>query len=134
MCLYVPLRTGKHSILPGANLLRYLKNNIQNEPDRIWNREMLSLIQEMIHCRMDFLPKRRQMLKKAGFAERYRAILRKADEEYKDVPPSEYYKEGYNLYRWMDKDMENHLLFLNDYRVPATNSEAERLLRSYKRK
>lgn len=30
--------------------------------------------------------------------------------------------------------MENHLLFLHDHRAPATNNEAERLLRSYKRK
>ena len=30
--------------------------------------------------------------------------------------------------------MRNHLLFLHDFRVPATNNEAERLLRNYKRK
>ena len=30
--------------------------------------------------------------------------------------------------------MHNHLLFLHDIRVPATNNEAERLLRNYKRK
>ena len=30
--------------------------------------------------------------------------------------------------------MQNHLLFLHDLRVPATNNEAERLLRNYKRK
>lgn len=30
--------------------------------------------------------------------------------------------------------MSNHLLFLHDHGVPATNNEAERLLRSYKRK
>ena len=30
--------------------------------------------------------------------------------------------------------MRNHLLFLHDLRIPATNNEAERLLRNYKRK
>lgn len=30
--------------------------------------------------------------------------------------------------------MESHILFLHDNRVPTTNNEAERLLRSYKRK
>ena len=30
--------------------------------------------------------------------------------------------------------MQDHLLFLHDLRVPATNNEAERLLRNYKRK
>ena len=34
----------------------------------------------------------------------------------------------------MEKYMQNHLLFLHDLRVPATNNEAERLLRNYKRK
>ena len=34
----------------------------------------------------------------------------------------------------MEQYMENHFLFLHDHRVPTTNNEAERLLRSYKRK
>ena len=34
----------------------------------------------------------------------------------------------------MEKYMQNHLLFLHNSRVPATNNEAERLLRKYKRK
>ena len=34
----------------------------------------------------------------------------------------------------MEEYMANHLLFLHDRRVPATNNEAERLLRGYKRK
>ena len=34
----------------------------------------------------------------------------------------------------MKKYQQNHLLFLHDLRVPATNNEAERLLRKYKRK
>ncbi|MGE9860822.1 hypothetical protein ACQQ93_12885 [Lachnospiraceae bacterium SGI.256] len=34
----------------------------------------------------------------------------------------------------MEKYKANHLLFLHDARVPATNNEAERLLRNYKRK
>ena len=34
----------------------------------------------------------------------------------------------------MEKYMQNHLLFLHDFRIPATNNEAESLLRNYKRK
>lgn len=118
-----------------AHVLRYLKDSIQNEPDRTWNREMRSLIQEMIHYRNGCTPEEEPDAEKtAGFEERYKAILHKAEEEYRNIPPSEYYKEGYNLYRRMEKYMENHLLFLHDHRVPATNNEAERLLRSYKRK
>ena len=43
-------------------------------------------------------------------------------------------REGYNLFLRMEKYMRNHLLFLHDLRIPATNNEAERLLRNYKRK
>lgn len=118
-----------------AHVLRYLKDSIQNEPDRTWNGEMRSLIQEMIHYRKSIPPEEEADANKtAGFEKRYREILCRAEEEYKDIPPSEYYKEGYNLYRRMEKYMENHLLFLHDHRVPATNNEAERLLRNYKRK
>ena len=34
----------------------------------------------------------------------------------------------------MEKYMQDHLLFLHDSRIPATNNEAERLLRNYKLK
>lgn len=34
-----------------AHVLRYLKDSIENEGDRTWNRQMRSLIQEMIHYR-----------------------------------------------------------------------------------
>ncbi len=50
------------------------------------------------------------------------------------MPASEYYKDGHNLFLRMKEYMPNHLLFLHDCRVPPTNNEAERLLRSYKRK
>ncbi|MBO5069317.1 MAG: transposase [Roseburia sp.] len=96
---------------------------------------MRALIQEMIHYRnrlpQGALPDDEKV---SGFEERYRAILLKAKEEYGYVPASEYYKEGYNLYLRMKEYMSNHLLFLHDHRVPATNNESERLLRQYKRK
>ena len=85
-----------------SHILRYLKDSIQNEPDRTWNKEMHKLIQEMIHvvnqkeagekCSDDQI---------AGFEERYQAILAKAKEEYEYEPASEYYMDGYNLYRRM---------------------------------
>lgn len=118
-----------------AHVLRYLKDSIENETDRTWNKEMRSLIQEMIHYRnclpQGALPNDEKV---SGFEERYRAILQKAKEEYEYVPASEYYKDGYNLYLRMEAYMSNHLLFLHDHRVPTTNNESERLLRQYKRK
>lgn len=118
-----------------AHVLRYLKDSIDNEPDRKWNREMRSLVQEMIHYR-NGLPCNEEPDgdKTADFEKRYLEILSRAKEEYEYIPPSEYYRDGYNLYRRMEKYMSSHLLFLHDHRVPATNNLAERLLRAYKRK
>ena len=59
---------------------------------------------------------------------------KKVRKEYEDIPPEPHYRDGYNLYRRMEKYMENHLLFLKEPGVPSTNNEAERRLRPYKRK
>lgn len=68
------------------------------------------------------------------FEKRYQAVLERARKEYEEIPAGDYYKDGYNLFLRMEKYIQNHLLFLHDPRVPATNNEAERLLRNYKRK
>lgn len=118
-----------------AHILRYLKDSMDNEPERTWNKEMHALIREMIHYQngleagTDCDP-----AEVSRFESRYLEILEKAEEEYKDIPANEYYKEGYNLFVRMKEYMSSHLLFLHDCRVPPTNNEAERLLRSYKRK
>lgn len=118
-----------------AHILRYLKDSIQNEPERTWNKQMRSLVREMIHYRNGLDdPGECSPEKTAEFEGRYRAILQKAKEEYEYIPANDYYKDGYNLYLRMEQYMANHLLFLHDHRVPSTNNEAERLLRSYKRK
>lgn len=118
-----------------AHILRYLKDSMSNEPDRIWNNKMYALIQETIHYRKGIPPDTQPDMEKVSkFEERYNVILKKAEEEYEYIPPSDYYRDGYNLYLRMKKYMSNHLLFLHDHRVPTTNNEAERLLRKYKRK
>lgn len=118
-----------------AHVLRYLKDSMDNETDRSWNKEMRALIQEMIHYRNHVSPEAGPDKEKIqAYEERYRAILQKAKEEYEYEPASEYYRDGYNLYRRLEEYMSNHLLFLHDYRVPTTNNEAERLLRCFKRK
>ena len=118
-----------------AHVLRYLKGSIENEPDRIWNTQMHPLIREMIHYRNEL---------EAGlecdanvvqeFEARYHEILLKAEEEYEDIPCSDYYRDGYNLSKRMDEYQNAHLLFLHDCRIPITNNLAERLLRTFKRK
>ena len=118
-----------------AHILRYLKDSIGNEPERIWNKQMYSLIREMIHYRNNLPHETGCSIEKiAELESQYEKILHKAKEEYEYIPPNTYYKEGYNLYLRMEKYRSNHLLFLHNYRVPTTNNEAERLLRGYKRK
>lgn len=118
-----------------AHVLRYLKDSMGNESDRTWNKQMHSLIREMIHYRNNLPPATDCSMEKiAEFESQYKEILHQAKEEYEYIPPSKYYKEGYNLYLRMEKYMSNHLLFLYNYRIPTTNNEAERLLRVYKRK
>ena len=118
-----------------AHVLRYLKGSMDNEPDRTWNKDMHSLVQEMIHFRNGLQPSEEpDPCKVSEFEERYRKILETARKKYEDVPANDYYRDGYNLFLRMEKYMQNHLLFLHDLRVPATNNEAERLLRNYKQK
>lgn len=118
-----------------AHVMRYLKDSMDNETERIWSKEMRLLVQEMIHYRNNLAPENKSNPEKISeYETRYKEILETARNEYDYIPASEYYKDGYNLYLRMQKYMANHLLFLHDSRVPTTNNEAERLLRSYKRK
>jgi hypothetical protein len=118
-----------------AHILRYLLDSVENEPGRTWSSEMRTLIREMIHYRNGLAPEEDfDSAVVEGYEKRYSEILEKARREYEDIPASDYYRDGYNLYIRMEKYMQNHLLFLHDKRVPTTNNEAERLLRNYKRK
>lgn len=118
-----------------AHVLRYLKDSMDNEKERTWNSQMRSLIQEMIHYRNGLSGLEQSVSRTVSeFEERYKAIPSTAQDEYDYEPPGKYYRDGYNLYKRMEKYMNNHLLFLHNKNVPATNNEAERLLRKYKRK
>ena len=120
--------------------LRYLKDGMENEPDRKWAGQMRGLIQEMIHFRKNLDPSDNRDPdeiapdKVKAFEDRYDEILGLAKEEYEYEPPTKYYKDGYNLYKKLEKYKAAQLLFLHDRRVPATNNLAERLLRVIKRK
>ncbi|MDY5664494.1 MAG: transposase [Blautia sp.] len=118
-----------------AHVQRYLKNSMENEPSLTWNKEMRSLLQRMIHYRNEHADEVSLDLDVVtGFESEYHAILEKAREEYEYEPPGDYYRDGYNLYRRMQKKEAEHLLFLHDLRVPTTNNTAERCLRDVKRK
>lgn len=114
---------------------RYLIGSRQNEPDLKWNKQMHELFREMLHYRNGLLEcEDLDEAKVREYEKKYDAILSIAEEEYTDNPPSDYYRDGYNLFLRLRKYKENELLFLHDKRVPANNSLCERLARVFKRK
>lgn len=118
-----------------AHVERYLKDCAENEKEKTWSGKMSSLLKEMIHYRNGLDPGGECSKEDVEeFEKKYLEILNTAKNEYEYEPPGDYYRDGFNLYKRMYEYMENHLLFLHDTRVPTTNNEAERDLRSYKRK
>lgn len=114
---------------------RYAIGSIENEPELKWNKKMHKLIQKMLRYRNSLGPDDPLDEKKVAVLEKqYDKILELAEQEYLDNPPSDYYREGYNLYKRLVKFKESELLFLHDRSVPANNSLAERLARVFKRK
>ncbi len=113
---------------------RYLIGSEQNEPELTWNQKMHGLFREMLHYRNGLGEDDLDPEAVEEFERRYDEILEKAREEYEYEPPSDSYREGYNLYQRLVKYKESELLFLHDKRVPANNSLCERLARVYKRK
>lgn len=106
--------------------IRYLIGSIQNEAELEWNKQMLELFWKMLHYR-NGLGENESLSPfvvseyGAEYGAEYDRILDTAEKEYADEPPSDYYREGYNLFVRLRKYKENKLLFLHDKRVPANN-------------
>ncbi len=115
--------------------IRYLKASVENEANLTWNKEMHEHVKTMIHYRNGLVEdKDIDPIEIKKLEDRYDEILDLAAQEYENEPPSDYYRDGYNLYKRLKKYKENQLLFLHDKRVPTNNSLSERLARVYKRK
>lgn len=117
-----------------VHIERYLRDSIENEKDLTWNGEMLRLIQEMIHEKNTAPAEGIAEEKIAGFEARYDSIVQTAAKEYEDAPPSDYYRDGYNLYLRMAEYKHNHLLFLSNPLVEPDNNLCERKARVLKGK
>ena len=83
---------------------------------------MHELFREMLHYRNELGEKEPAPLTVADFESRYDKILDKAQEEYEYEPPSEYYREGYNLFVRLREYKESELLFLHGKRFPLIRS------------
>lgn len=117
-----------------VHIERYLRDSIENEKDLTWNKDMLGLIQEMIHENNTAPAEGIAEERIAEFEARYDTIVRTATKEYGDTPPSDYYRDGYNLYQRMVEYKHNHLLFLTNPLVEPDNNLCERKARVLKGK
>ena len=117
-----------------VHIERYLKDSMENEKGLTWNRQMHTLIQEMIHENNAAPADGIEDEKTADFEARYDAIVQTAKEEYENTPPSDYYRDGYNLYLRMNEYKHNHLIFLSNPLVEPGNNLCERKARILKGK
>ena len=117
-----------------VHIERYLKDSIENEKGLTWNGQMLELIREMIHENNMAPAEGIAEEKIAAFEARYDSIVQTAAKEYEDGPPSDYYRDGYNLYLRMVEYKHNHLLFLSNPLVDPDNNLCERKARVLKGK
>ena len=121
-----------------AHILRYLKGVIQNEPKRLWAKDMKCILDDAYKIAHAARGKEGFVSKSSyeEISERYDAALEKAYAEYiKDGPYNSKYKpEGIALFKRLKEYKDNHLLFLKDPNVPFTNNATERLLRCAKGK
>ncbi len=116
-----------------VHIERHLRDSMENEKNLTWNRQMLELIQEMIHAN-NIAAEGIGEEKIAEFEAKYDAIVQTATKEYEDEPPSDYYRDGYNLYLRMVEYKHNHLLFLSNPLVEPDNNLCERKARILKGK
>ena len=119
---------------------------MENEPDRVWNKQMYSLIREMIHYR-NSIPENGQLDKTvvSNYEQCYREILLKAKEEYealkkekeqldagKDFYAYQYQElKALNLYEGEEEEIEAQIDVLKNYdKVYSLHQEANQILRS----
>ena len=118
-----------------AHIKRYVMGSMENEKGLTWNRMMKEWIKDTaiywngIHDGGEEAPE-----KVAELDRRYDGIMATAKSEYEYEPPSEYFKEGYNLYKRMAEEKERYTLFLHNPSVEPNNNLAERCARKFKRK
>jgi len=101
-----------------THVKRHVISSIENEKDLKWNSMMKDWIEESVGYWNNVqggAPE--DPLLVAGLEKRYDEIISKAKAEYEYEPPSEYYKDGYNLYKRMEEEKERYVLFLHGRRL-----------------
>lgn len=117
-----------------SHVIRGLIGSEQNETSREWASKMKEVIQNAIHYRNSL--EEAEPLDSVTVKEIERQFMKIAEvgmKEYENEPPTDYYREGFNLCKRLLEKPDDYLLFLHDKAVPPTNNLAERMARDYKR-
>ncbi len=118
-----------------AHIKRYIINSMGNEKGLTWNAMMKEWIKDAVTYWNDIHDGGKEAPgKTAGLERRYDEIMAAAKSEYEYGPTSEYFKEGYNLYKRMAEEKERYTLFLHNPSVEPDNNLAERCAGKFKRK
>ena len=119
-----------------AHIQRYMRASIENEPGKTWSSDMLQWISRAVKYwnLINSGEEEYDEQEAEKLIDEFNRILEKAKEEYEYVPPTDYYRDGYNTFLRMYEDRESYILFLRNPSVPSTNNLAERSGRRYKRK
>ena len=119
-----------------SHVLRYVIASIENERKMEWNRKMRRWLRRAVsHWHTyseDTAAAWTDMSDK--LIDQLKVILLTSKREYEYVPPTRYFRDGFNLCKRMSASFEDYVLFLRDHSVPPTNNLAERCARKYKRK
>ena len=119
-----------------SHVKRYAMGAAENDPEKKWSSKLLTWISRSVGYwnRVNDGVEVFNESKSDKYIKELREILDLAKKEYGETPPSKYNKEGYNLFKRMDEEMDDYVLFLRDPSVAPTNNDAERAGRKVKRK
>ena len=119
-----------------SHVKRYSIGAAEIDPDKTWHRELTDWITRAIEYRNDAVsgefPWNKQ--KAREYIDKLKEILLLAEEEYEYEPPTKYQMDGYNLFKRMNENFDDYVLFLRDPSVEPTNNISERQARKFKRK
>lgn len=119
-----------------SHVKRYSIGAAEIDPDKTWHRELTDWITRAIEYRNDAVsgefPWNKQ--KAREYIDELKEILLLAEEEYEYEPPTKYQMDGYNLFKRMNENFDDYVLFLRDPSVEPTNNISERQARKFKRK
>lgn len=118
-----------------AHEIRYVLFISENEPETTWARDMVALLQGMIHAANEALEKGHEKLEPGQaeqFREEYDKLIARGRKEYEEHPEIAKYSEGPAILNRLEKNKEYLTYYLDHLEIPTTNNLCESELRKIK--